>query len=116
VRENLGITFARVEQRPVAATLRVPGRFEALPSGVRVYHAPLAGKIELLVNEYDVVTTGTPLYRLDSAEWRRMQQELLSLQAEVMASSASLMTATIAREGGRLAEDVIAQRIDAAED
>ena len=31
VRRNLGITFAKVEQRSVARTIRVPGRFEFAP-------------------------------------------------------------------------------------
>src|SRR5690606_24005767 len=85
VRQNLGITFVTAEQRSVVSTIRVPGRFEALPSASREYHVPLAGRVELLVHQYDQVTTDTPLYRLDSAEWRRMQQELLSIEAEVAA-------------------------------
>jgi len=31
VRQNLGITFARVEQRPVTRSVRLAGRFELLP-------------------------------------------------------------------------------------
>lgn len=113
--ENLGITFAKVEMRRVASTIRLPGRFEARPSAVREYHSPLAGRVELLVNQYDHVTTGTPLYRLDSREWRALQQELLTAEAEVAATSASLMAARIARAGGTAAEDVIFQRIVAAD-
>lgn len=116
VRQNLGITFVTAEQRSVTETIRVPGRFEALPSASREYHAPVAGRVELLVNQYDKVTTGTPLYRLDSGEWRRMQQELLTIEAEVAASSASLMTAQVAREGGEAARGVTRQRIAAADE
>ena len=40
VRSNLGITFARVERRAVANTIRVPGRFELLPTArAEVPHA-----------------------------------------------------------------------------
>ncbi len=115
VRQNLGITLAKVEMRQVASTLRVPGSFEPLPSAVREYHAPLAGRVELLVRQYDTVSTGTPLYRLDSSEWRKMQQELLSAHAEVLSTSATLMTAQIASRGGAAAEGVTQQRIAASE-
>ena len=43
VRQNLGITFAKVERRRVASTIRVPGRFELLPSARREYRATLPG-------------------------------------------------------------------------
>lgn len=115
VRENLGITFAQVEMRHVASTIRVPGRFEARPDAVREYRAPLAGRVELLVKQYDRVTTGTPLYRLDSAEWRRMQQEYVSAKAEVLVTSASLMAAQVASSGGGIAAQVTQNRVDAAE-
>ncbi|MFN0056956.1 MAG: efflux RND transporter periplasmic adaptor subunit [Planctomycetota bacterium] len=76
VRENLGITFARVEKRAVTRTLRMPGRFEELPQARREYHALAAGRVELLVNQYDVVQPEAPLYRLDAPEWRALQQQL----------------------------------------
>ena len=37
VRRNLGITFATVEARNVARTIRVPGRFELSPEARREY-------------------------------------------------------------------------------
>ena len=46
VRQNLGITFARVERRNVARTLRVPGRFELLPEARREYRTMLAGRVD----------------------------------------------------------------------
>ncbi len=66
VRQNLGITFARVESRNVARTLRVPGRFELLPTATREYRAAAAGTVEVLVRQYDRIEAGTPLYRLNS--------------------------------------------------
>ena len=47
VRQNLGITFAKVERRPVTRTIRVPGRFELIPSGRREYRTTLPGWITL---------------------------------------------------------------------
>ncbi|HYE02442.1 MAG TPA: hypothetical protein VD963_04310, partial [Phycisphaerales bacterium] len=78
VRQNLGITFAKVESRNVGRTLRVPGRFELLPTARREYRVPSAGTIELLVGQYQKVEPGTPLYRLDAPRWRELQRELTS--------------------------------------
>ncbi len=83
VRGNLGITFARVEERAVANTLRVPGRFELLPTARREVRTPLGGRVELLVGEYDAVQVGTPLYRVESAEWRALHDEIAADQARV---------------------------------
>lgn len=83
VRQNLGITFARVESRDVARTLRVPGRFELLPTARREYRAAAAGTVELLVQQYQSVAAGVPLYRLDSPRWREMQSELADAEASV---------------------------------
>lgn len=76
VRRNLGITFAEVERRRVASTIRVPGQFEMIPKAHREYHTTLAGRVELLVDQYEPVKVGTPLYRVDSPQWREMQQKL----------------------------------------
>lgn len=76
VRRNLGITFAKVESRPVAQTIRVPGRFELQPQARREYRTMLAGRVELLVKQYDTVSAGTPVYRLASPEWRELQEKL----------------------------------------
>lgn len=83
VRQNLGITFAKVERRSVARTLRVPGRFELLPTAKREYRAAAAGTVELLVRQYQSVEAGTPLYRIDSPRWREMQKELADTEASV---------------------------------
>ncbi|MFY7896131.1 MAG: hypothetical protein ACOVP8_07855, partial [Phycisphaerales bacterium] len=83
VRQNLGITFAKVELRNVAHTLRVPGQFELLPTARREYRTPLGGRIELLVTQYQVVEPGAPLYRVDSAAWRDLQEQITAVQARV---------------------------------
>src|SRR4051812_32725092 len=66
VQQNLGITFAKAEQRRVASTIRVPGRFELMPSARREYRVGLAGRVEILVKHLERVEAGAVLYRLDS--------------------------------------------------
>jgi len=83
VRRNLGMTFAKVESRNVARTLRVPGRFELLPTAGREYRAPLAGRVELLVAQYQRVEKGTPLFRIDAPGWRGLAEEILAAEAKV---------------------------------
>jgi hypothetical protein len=90
VRQNLGITFAKVESRNVARTLRVPGRFELLPTAKREYRAAAPGTVELLVQQYQTVAAGTPLYRLDSPRWREMQKELADAEASVKLAQAGV--------------------------
>ena len=83
VRRNLGITFAKVEMRPVAETIRVPGRFEYLADARREYRTMLAGRVELLVKQFQRVERGALLYQLDSPPWRELQQKLAETQAEI---------------------------------
>jgi len=90
VRQNLGITFARVESRDVARTLRLPGRFELLPSARREYRVPAAGQVEVLAAQYESVTRGTPLFEIDSPRWREIQRELTDAHAaSVLAKAAA---------------------------
>ncbi len=90
VRQNLGITFARVESRNVAETLRIPGRFELLPTARREYRMPAAGRVELLVQQYQKVEAGDLLYRLDMPRWRKLQRELTDAQASARLAQADV--------------------------
>lgn len=83
VRQNLGITFAKVEYRNVAQTLRVPGRFELFPTARREYRTPMAGRVELLVSQFQRVEPGMPLYRVDAAAWRDLHEQIIAMQARV---------------------------------
>lgn len=76
VRDNLGITFAKVERRPVSTTIRVPGSFELQPLAKQEYRTLLPGQVEFLVNELDEVTAGTVLYRFRSPEWPELQSRI----------------------------------------
>ena len=90
VRQNLGITFAKVEARHVARTLRVPGWFELLPTAQREYRVPAPGHVELLVEQYQAVDEGMPLYRLDSPRWRELQRELTDASVQITLRQAAV--------------------------
>lgn len=90
VRQNLGITFAQVERRSVARTLRIPGRFELLPTARREYRAAASGTVELLVTQYQFVAAGTPLYHIDAPRWREMQRELADAETAVKLARAGV--------------------------
>lgn len=90
VRQNLGITFAKVEERNVARTLRIPGRFELLPTARREYRVAVPGHVEILVEQYQHVESGTPLYRVDSPRWRELQRELTDATSQIALAQASI--------------------------
>ncbi len=92
VRTNLGISFVQVEPRRIEQTLRVPGRFEYLPTARREYRTAVPGRVELLVEQFDRVEAGQPLYRLDSPAWRETQQQLADAAAQIERLSARLNT------------------------
>src|SRR5690606_15735214 len=78
--------------RRVEQTLRVPGRFEYLPTARREYRTAVPGRVELLVEQFDRVDAGQPLYRLDSPSWREMQQQLADAEAQIERLDARLET------------------------
>ncbi|MBT7817432.1 MAG: hypothetical protein HN566_11905, partial [Polaribacter sp.] len=41
------------------------------------------GRVELLVDQFDRVDVGTPLYRLDSPQWRTIQQAIANSESTV---------------------------------
>jgi multidrug efflux pump subunit AcrA (membrane-fusion protein) len=98
VRSNLGITFAPVERRAISDTVRAPGRFEYLPSGRREYSTMLDGQIEILVDQFDDVEIGTPLYRIDSPSWRSIQKEIAQSFADLSTLKITLGTFDAVRE------------------
>src|SRR5262245_61156278 len=49
VRQNLGITFVKVERRPVQQTMRFPGEFELRPDARREYRVMAPGRVNLHV-------------------------------------------------------------------
>ena len=90
VRQNLGITFAKVESRAVTRTLRLPGAFELLPTATREYRAAAAGRIELLVRQYDRVEADQPLCRIEAPRLREVQEQLADAGAAVTLAQAAV--------------------------
>jgi len=76
VRNNLGITFAKVERRSVATTIRVPGSFELQPRAKMEYRPLLAGQVEFSVDQFDKVEPGTVIYKFRSPEWLELQSRI----------------------------------------
>ncbi len=89
VRRNLGITFAEVEVRHVARTIRVPGSFELSPVARREYRTMADGRVELHVAQYADVQPGQLLYTLDSPDWRELQQRLNETELQLQQARAS---------------------------
>jgi hypothetical protein len=113
VRQNLGITFAKVERRRVASTLRVPGRFELLPSARREYRTGLAGRVELRVKQFDKVDAGAVLYRVESPEWHRLRQALQEAESAVERAKAGVTVAERARAEAEQAVTIFQSRVSA---
>lgn len=112
VRRNLGITFATVERRTVANTMRVPGRFEWLPTARREYRTPLEGRVEIMVEQYQTVEPGTVLYRLDSPQWRDMQQQIEETMAILHISDARLTSLAQTMEAHEIHEQGLREAIE----
>jgi len=113
VRRNLGLTFATAERRAVASTLRVPGRFELTPDARRESHVTLAGRVELLVKQYDRVKKGDVLYRLDSPDWRDRVLGLEETRLEITRARADVEIAEAHLTEARGTIDLTHQRIEA---
>jgi multidrug resistance efflux pump len=113
VRQNLGITFAKVERRRVASTLRVPGRFELLPTARREYRATLPGYVQLLVQQYEVVPKGEPIFRMDSPEWHKLKQELHEAEVGIERATAELAVAERAKAEAQQVAEAVQKRVDA---
>ena len=76
VRSNIGITFAKVERRQVADTLRVPGSFELKPLAKHEYRLLLPGNVRFEIDQFAEVKPGTLLYRFQSPRWLELQSRI----------------------------------------
>jgi multidrug efflux pump subunit AcrA (membrane-fusion protein) len=111
VRQNLGITFVSVEKRPVQSTVRIAGQFELRPKARREYHVMLPGRIELLVQQYQTVEPGQPLFHLDSPEWQKMQSEMVAAQNAMKRSHADLEVAEARKSEVQMAIAFLEKRL-----
>lgn len=93
VRNNLGITFARVERRNVADTIRISGAFELQPLARHEYRMTLPGSVELLVNQLERVEPGTLLYRFRSPRWPELQHEIILAEQAIDSAYADIAVA-----------------------
>ena len=113
VRQNLGITFAKVEKRRVSSTIRVAGSFELQPLARREYRSTLPGWIHLRVQQYAEVAKGQPVYELDSPEWHRLRQQLHENQAAIARVTAEMEVAQQTKVEAEKAVEVVQKRIEA---
>lgn len=113
VRRNLGMTFARVERRAVASTLRLPGAFELPPDARRDYHVAVPGRVEVLVRQYDTVAAGQVLYRLDSPAWRDRVLDLEKARLEIERAAADVEMAEASLAEAKAVAEHTARRIKA---
>ncbi len=92
VQTNLGITFATAERRNVTELLRVPGKFEYLPSAKREYRTMLSGRVDLKVKQFEHVEMGQLLFLIDSPEWRDIKKTLAQNESEINKLETKLIT------------------------
>lgn len=111
VRSNLGITFAKVESRPVAQTIRVPGQFELQPQARREHRTMLDGRVELLVNQFDTVEPEQPLYRLASPQWRELQNKLSEAESTIRQTEARVRSIPMLIAAHHRHEEVLEKNI-----
>lgn len=111
VRDNLGITFAKVERRAVAETRRVPGEFELLPTARQEYHALLGGRIDLRVVQFQAVNAGDVLFTIDSPQWRQIQHEAVEAEGDITMAQAALEVSRAHRQEAQATLDKQEQRL-----
>jgi multidrug efflux pump subunit AcrA (membrane-fusion protein) len=104
VRQNLGITFAKVEERTVAQTLRLAGHFTVPPSARFPHHTPLAGVVQVHVAPLETVEKGHLLVSVSSPEMLKLRHELHVSENAIGAASDALkiMKARLAEANGAL--------------
>jgi RND family efflux transporter MFP subunit len=110
---NLGIEFAHAERRRVDRTMRLPGAFESPPDAERRYRAPVGGRINLLVRQYERVEEGALIAWLDSPGWRAIQHELDTLEATGAEREGEVAVARAERDEAAAAVRLYPQRLAA---
>lgn len=112
-RRNLGVTFVEVEVRQVANTTRIPGIFEFTPLARREYHLPLAGRVELLVDQNEAVEPDQPLFRFQSPTWPQLLHEIILGEQEMARSEAQIQVDQAKLDEARANLDIVRARITA---
>lgn len=91
VRANLGMTFATIERRSIAATLSLTGSVGRLRGAKRVYAATSDASVDLKVREYQRVSAGEVLATLRPVRTGEDQAALLALQQQLETSATELV-------------------------
>lgn len=112
VRSNLGITFAKVEARNVARTIRAPGRFELAPEARREYRTMWGGRVELHVSQYETVEPGQRLFSLDSPQWRELQERLNETESKLLQAKGRSDTIAPLMSAQELHHDALRQGVE----
>ncbi|MCP3905054.1 MAG: hypothetical protein GY715_15630 [Planctomycetes bacterium] len=113
VRRNLGITLAKVEQRDVAATIRVPGSFELQPLARHEYRMILEGRVQFEVEQYQRIAPGTLLYSFRSPQWPELQHEIITGEQAMDSATAEIDVATARLAESRRRLESVRDRIEA---
>ncbi|MEQ8765952.1 MAG: efflux RND transporter periplasmic adaptor subunit [Planctomycetota bacterium] len=113
VRQNLGIEFAQVEVRHVAAMLRVPGEFELQPAARHEYRMTLPGLVDLQVDQYEPVEAGRVLFRFRSPAWPELAHEIVAGEQEIAAARADIAVAESRIEEASQRLGIVRGRIEA---
>jgi multidrug efflux pump subunit AcrA (membrane-fusion protein) len=110
VRQNLGMTFAKAEERFVGKTLRLAGDFELTPSARQPFHAGLSGIVTLYVRPLDHVETGQLLASVTSPELIERRHELHVSSDAVGAANDTLAVANAKLQAARANMAALAKR------
>ena len=112
VRRNLGITFAKVEARPVSTTRRYPGRFEVLPEARKDYHAPTPGRLRLQIQELQEVLPGQVLFHLEAPRLRDLARLLAEAEAGAREAKAQIDGLPAFKEAHKSHETVLQEAVE----
>ena len=116
VRNNLGITFTKVERRRVDSTIRVPGAFELQPLARHEYRLALPGTVMLQVDQYQRVQPGDLLYRYRSPQWPELQHEIIVGEQDIRSAMADIQVARARIDEAELRVSIMRERLSSLTD
>jgi len=113
VRNNLGITFAKVQRRNVASTIRIPGAFELRSLARREYRLALPAHVQLQVDQLDRVSAGDVLFRYRSPQWPELVHEIVTSEQAVAAATAQIRVSESVLAEARARRATLLKRLEA---
>lgn len=101
VRQSLGITFARIEERSIGSTRRLAGLVEPTFEGLSPYHTSTPGIITVHVKPFDTVKAGQLLVSVSSSQLLDHRHQLhLAGDAVGLARDEARVAAAVVKEVG----------------